>query len=170
MSRFEHQPLTRHSALAPFSRDHYVGLVQARRLREASDVDDVARRQAVAAFVDAWDTEIAAHFADEERLLAKLLDDADRHRLIEEHGQLRDLAARVRQPRRQTDPPAEILKQLGAKLEQHIRWEERELFGRLQNRMTRQQLVELERLTELVEQSRPRRACRRRPDEESDRP
>ena len=72
MTRFKHSPIERHEALTPFSRDHYTGLVQAQHLSKAAESDAVARRKAIAEFVDAWDTEIAAHFADEERLLAEL--------------------------------------------------------------------------------------------------
>ncbi|MBZ0173395.1 MAG: hypothetical protein K8E66_13510, partial [Phycisphaerales bacterium] len=86
MPSFEHAPLKRHEGLAPLSRDHYLGLVQARRLIQSADEDDVARRKAVAEFIDAWDRDIVTHFRDEERLLTGLMDDADQRRLFDEHA------------------------------------------------------------------------------------
>lgn len=160
MDRFKHEPIERHEALAPFSRDHYTGLVQAQHLKKAADSDAVARRKAIASFVDAWDTEIAEHFADEQRLLLELMDDADRQRLLEEHQQLTALAQQARELRQKTDPDAAAVRQIGQMLEQHIRWEERELFVRLQNRLSPGQLAELGHRTEPIEQSRPRNACR----------
>jgi hemerythrin len=160
MARFKHSPIERHEALAPFSRDHYTGLVQAQRLKKAADADAVARRKAIAEFVDAWDCEIAEHFADEERLLAHMAGDADRQRLLNEHQQLTDLAEQTRALRRQTDPDAAVVRRIGELLDQHIRWEERELFMRLQDQLTDAQLAELGHRTEPIEKSRPRNACR----------
>jgi len=160
MSKFEHTPIERHEALAPFSRDHYVGLVQAQHLKKAADDDDVARRKAVAEFVDAWDTEIAPHFADEERLLTDLANEADRQRLMEEHQQIRTLADKARELRRQTDPAADAVRHIGQTLEKHIRWEEREMFVRLQQELTEDQLASLAQQTEPIEKQRPRNACR----------
>ena len=123
MARFEHAPIERHEALAPLSRDHYVGLVQAQHLKKSADADDVARRKAIAEFIDAWDHEIAPHFADEERLLVDLASEADRQRLLEEHQRLRELAGQARELRHQTDPAADLVRQVREKLEEHIRWE-----------------------------------------------
>jgi hemerythrin len=160
MARFKHQPIERHEALAPFSRDHYSGLVQARRLVKAADADAAARRKAIAAFVDAWDQEITEHFADEERLLLDRLDEADRDRLLDEHRNLSELADQARQLRRQTDPDSQTVRQIGRTLEQHIRWEERELFVGIQDRLTAAELAELQHQTEPIERSRPRNVCR----------
>lgn len=160
MAKFEHAPIERHEALAPFSRDHYVGLVQAQHLKKAADDDDVARRKAIAEFVDAWDAEIAPHFTDEERLLTDLANDVDRERLIEEHQQIRSLADKARELRRQTDPAADAVRHIGETLEKHIRWEERELFIRLQQELTEGQLASLAQQTETIEKQRQRNACR----------
>jgi len=154
-------PIERHEAIVPFSRDHYVGLVQAQHLMKAAEAGDVERRKAVAAFIDAWDGEIAKHFDDEERLLLELLQEQDRRRLVGEHEALRVLANQARKMRRQVDPRAADVKQIGILLEQHIRWEERELFARLQEQLTDAQLSRLAVKTAEVEQSRPRSACRR---------
>lgn len=161
MARFDHAPIDRHEALAPLSRDHYVGLVQARHLMKAADADAAMRRKAVAEFLDAWDTEIVPHFADEDRVLAGLLGEADRTRLSAEHREITRLADQARELRRQTGPSPRTLGEIGEALERHIRWEERELFTRLQDTLIAGQLRELGRLTASIEKSRPRHACRR---------
>lgn len=161
MAKFANAPIERHEALAPLSRDHYAGLVQAQHLKKAADADDVARRKAIAEFVDAWDTEMADHFADEERLLADLATAGDRERLLHEHQQLGKLVEQARELRHQTDPAADVVRQIGETLERHIRWEERELFVRLQEQLSEEELADLGRQTEPIEQARPRNACRR---------
>lgn len=160
MARFKHEPIERHEALAPFSRDHYTGLVKARHLIKAADAGAVARRKAVAEFVDGWEQEIARHFDDEERLLLEVMSDADRDRMLEEHRQLRDFAEQARQMRRQTDPDAEQVRRIGQALDDHIRWEERELFTRIQGDLNEEQLAFIQQHTEPIEASRPRNACR----------
>lgn len=171
MSRFQNPPIARHDALAPFSRDHYSGLVKARHLIKAADADAVARRKAVAEFIDGWEHEIAEHFDDEERLLLDLLDDDDRQRLIDEHRALREFAQEARTLRTQVDPDPQTVRKIGQALDDHIRWEERELFQRLQDRLTEEQLQALHDHTGPIEQSRPRntdRQCRARRGDDGD--
>ncbi len=160
MPQFEHAPIQRHESLAPFSRDHYGGLVQARHLIKAAGDDEVTRRKVLSEFVDAWDREIAEHVRDEQRLLLDVMSAEDRDRLLREHRQLTNLAARARELRRQTDPDAETLKRIGEALERHIRWEDRELFGRLQDQLDDEQLAVIGHHTAEIEASRPRNACR----------
>ena len=161
MPRFEHAPIERHDALAPFSRDHYTGLVQAQRLLKAADADEAARRKAVKGFLDAWDQEIAEHFRDEETLLLPLLDEAHRDQLIQEHQQITAMVDDLREARRTIAPDADLLRSLSQMLDAHIRWEERQLFAHLQGKLTDAQLQTLAQQTAPIEQSRPRNACQR---------
>jgi len=126
-------PLKRHPSLQPLSREHMNGLIQARALQRASESDEAARRRTVAGFVKAWQAEIRPHFDDEERLLLPLVDSqALRDRLLDEHTTLRRLAERcVRDPMAAANDP-ELLRELGARLHDHIRWEEREFFEAMQ--------------------------------------
>lgn len=162
MGRFKQPPIERHEALAPFSRDHYTGLVQARRLIKSAEDDAVARRKAIAEFVDAWDQEIAEHFDDEERLLMDVMSDDDRQRLTREHVRLRSLADEARGLRKQTDPDASRLQDIGQTLDDHIRWEERELFARIQDRLDEAQLAAIGHHTASIEAQRPRNTPRQR--------
>lgn len=158
-------PLKRHESLQPFSRDHYVGLVQAQRLmRAAINPDAEERRKVVANFVAAWDREIDAHFVDEERLLSDLALPAERARLLEEHAALRAHAARARVLCEQGHPSPQWMIDLGKLLNDHIRWEERCLFPSIERRADEPRLRELgERTREFEVNHRERFNCRHRP-------
>ena len=160
MSRFEHEPIQRHPGMQPFSRDHYVGLVHAQRLIKAAEGDAAARRGAIAAFLDAWDHEISAHFKDEERLLIPLMRQDDAGRLLREHEALRRMAREARDLRKQIDPAASWVREAGERLRDHIRWEERELFGRIEAETDEAALAKLAEETGRIEASRPRNTCR----------
>lgn len=157
MSGNETPPIKRHDALAPLSRDHYVGLVHAHRLMKAASKDRVARHKALADFLEAWHTEIEPHFRDEERLLPPLIEsDEDRGRLFDEHAAIERAAEEAVIKRRAVDPDPDFVERLGRDLEQHIRWEERVLFNRVQDSASERQLDNLAEATDLVEQARNR--------------
>lgn len=159
MSSEIHPPLKRHPSLQPFSRDHYGGLVQAQHLLKASEAGPEERRGALAAFLDAWNAEIAEHFDDEERLLADLMSEEQRVRLNREHAALRKLAEEARGHRRQVDPGAAWVRTLGQTLNDHIRWEERELFPAIESTADDAQLGRLKQETDAFEATRPRAKC-----------
>lgn len=139
----------------PLSRDHYMGLVQGQHLIKAASESNVDRRAAVAAFIDVWDTHLAGHFDDEERLLGPLADEARLARLLEEHHRLRAMADEARQQRRTVDPDAQWVREVGQALLDHIRWEERELFASIQSTRSAE-LDALREEAERIEASRPR--------------
>ncbi len=155
MNAFINPPLPRHPALQPLSRDHYIGLVQARRLLEAANGNEAERRRALAGFLDAWHHEIAEHFDDEDRLLAPLATEPLRERLQQEHAELRAMAQEAQERRRRIDPDAYWMRLLGQTLNDHIRWEERELFPAIQERAG-DQLDDLRDEADRLEASRRR--------------
>jgi hemerythrin len=154
-------PLQRHPALQPFSRDHYTGLVQARHLLRAGDGGEGERREAIGAFMHAWSTEIAEHFADEEALLTELMTVEQQDRLEREHGRLRQLAAEAGDAESGRDRGVAWARSVGQLLEEHIRWEERELFPAIERACTGEELAALERRTAALEARRPRATCSR---------
>ena len=156
MADYKNPPIHRHDALAPFSRDHYVGLVQARHLIRAAGADDAERHRAIAEFIEAWRDDILSHFEDEERLLLSLMADSDQQRMLAEHRRLAELESNVRGQRKQASPDPDLLRETGELLEQHIRWEERELFNRLQDQAGQAALSALHHSTAEIEASRDR--------------
>ncbi|MBX3323107.1 MAG: hemerythrin domain-containing protein [Phycisphaeraceae bacterium] len=156
MPDFVNAPLRRHEALVPFSRDHFTGLVHAYRLIRSATQDRATRRKALAGILDDWNGEIEQHFEDEERLLIPVLDLDDASRLVLEHRELVALFDRIRAQRSVLDPDPEPLKTMGHALDAHIRWEERDLFNRVQNSLTPAQLGLLAVETVRIEATRPR--------------
>jgi hemerythrin-like domain-containing protein len=153
----KHPPLKRHDSLQMFSRDHYGGLVAAQHLLRARSADE--RRKALGEFLEAWRSEIAEHFVDEERLLTPLMDVAQRARMDEEHATLRALAQQAEQQANAADPWADFVRDLGQRLNDHIRWEERELFPALEQSATSEQLRQIGEQTHRIEPTRPRSQC-----------
>ena len=160
MEKSRQSSISRHEALAPFSRDHHIGLVQARKLVRASGGEAQERCRAIAEFIVAWRTEILVHFQDEERLLLSLMSDADRQRMVAEHRQLVELVTELDGQQRHVSPDRELLAEIGTLLNQHIRWEERDLFNNIQNRIDEDTLAGLQASTTEIEASRDRRGSK----------
>lgn len=154
-------PLKRHPALQPFSRDHYVGLVQAQHLLRASKEDASGRCQAVKDFIRAWQSEIEEHFTDEETLLSTLITAAQLKRLRHDHDLLRGFADQAFRLKPDVDPGEKWVHELGQLLNDHIRWEERELFPSIERACSDERLTPLARHTAEFEARRPRAACSR---------
>src|SRR5688572_16634944 len=158
-----HPPLKRHVSLQPLSRDHYVGLVQAQHLIKSADASAAACAKALADFVQAWAGEISSHFADEERLLPELVTGGSLERLRREHRELAELAEEARRRTAMIDPDPAWVRNLGRLLNDHIRWEERELFPLIERTASAEQLRSLTQQTEWIEQTRARKVRRAQP-------
>lgn len=155
MKQYDHPPLKRDESLQPFSRDHFMGLKAANGLIQTADSDPADRSAAAAYFHQCWDAEIADHFRQEEQLLIPLMLEPEILQMRTEHDSIRNLVA-TDQRRKSMDPPsAEWCTQLGRELHDHIRWEERVLFGAIQGRAAPAQLAALGMATAEIEKRRP---------------
>jgi hypothetical protein len=134
--------MRRHEALHPFSRDHSVGLVLARRLM---------REDAATALLEGWDLELRDHFSQEENLLGPLIADPGiRDRFMSDHVLFEAFVDRIRAGERSLDVQCEA----GRLLDEHIRWEERVLFPHVEEEATAEQLAGLKAGTDLIEAER----------------
>lgn len=131
--------MKRIASLIPFSHDHQHGLAQALRLRRAARANDAHVLLTHTADAIAFACgELAEHMAREEcellptifRMGCATTDEAGR--LADEHLRLRILAAQL------ADDPSDAQAALAFAdaLRDHIRWEERELFQRWQDRIS----------------------------------
>jgi hemerythrin-like domain-containing protein len=143
----------RHPALTSLSHEHHQALFVAQKLRRATPS---TARDAREAFLEFWHREGHAHFGLEEEILVPAYaayGDAHHPRVARalcEHAEIRNLASRVDQ-----DPEAspEALADLGRRLAEHVRLEERELFPMIEQALpaaaltaVAAQLAEAERL------------------------
>jgi mannose-6-phosphate isomerase-like protein (cupin superfamily) len=119
--------MKRHPALVALSHDHHHALVEARRLRRAAAADEAPSAAAVA-FRRFFAAVTVPHFREEEETLFPLVDAEEARPLLVEalldHQRLHALAATL-------DGSADVrrtMRELGERLEAHIRLEERELF------------------------------------------
>jgi hemerythrin-like domain-containing protein len=126
--------------LHPLSREHHVALEHALRLRGAT-LDDVA--PLTARFLAYFVGEGERHFAQEEQLLLPVIPGghaAARERLIADHVEIRDQARALGERL----GPADAVR-LGELLASHIRFEERELFPMLEQRLSPAALADIGR-------------------------
>ena len=128
--------------LRDLSEDHHHGLVLARKARKAAAGEEGFSASDVWAEVEAkFKTELEPHFQIEESLIATALatlgESQLAKRLFDEHTALREFLS----PGRDRTPGN--LGRFGELLEQHIRFEERELFEVAQDVLDRRELGEI---------------------------
>ena len=141
--------MKRSEALRPLSHDHHQGLFAALQLKRARPETAASARQA---FIDFFEREGARHFRVEEELL---LPAYARHAESDEPAIVRVLTDHVELRRGQdlqagADPDLGALRELGERLERHIRFEERELFPMIEKALPPD---ELERLAAAIERA-----------------
>lgn len=132
--------MKRAEALRPLSRDHHQALFVAQRLRRAERVDD-----AVEVFLGFWNEHGRHHFRVEEEVLLPIwavlgnADDDAVARIAVEHLSIRRAALEMESE----PPPLEQLQALGQLLDAHVRFEERELFPRIEQDLSEESLHRL---------------------------
>ena len=126
--------MKRSPALTSLSHDHHQALWVALQLKRADDTP------AATAFLDFIDGLGSTHFRIEEELLLPgwIAGDSDADlamatRVLAEHLEFRAAARRLRSPGFAVDD----LHELGAALERHVRFEERDLFPRIESGLDR---------------------------------
>jgi iron-sulfur cluster repair protein YtfE (RIC family) len=143
--------MKRSEALAPLSRDHHQGLFVALQLKRADADTALEARQAFLAF---FEQDGARHFRVEEEVL---LPAHARHTSPDNPAIVRVLVEHVDLRRRALDqagggePDAAELRELGERLEGHIRHEERVLFPLIEETMPKDELEALAAAVERAE-------------------
>ena len=120
--------MRRHEALKPLSRGHHLGLLLCFHIREGLKKHvDTERIKAYADFM--WENHLKQHFITEEKFLFPILKNNNVLiiRALNEHKRLDDLF--------HTDTDLSYtLSMIEKKLEEHIRYEERNLFNVIQEK------------------------------------
>jgi hemerythrin-like domain-containing protein len=150
--------MKRDDRLVRLSWDHHHGLVMALRIaKELPTATEDATAKLYSDLLAFWTAGLLPHFRVEgECLLARLVRHVPHHhetieRTNRDHL---DMAALVASMRDTSDPPSrrQLLADFGARLHDHIRWEEQVLFQVTQEQLTE---PEMDALGEEVEQALP---------------
>lgn len=133
-------PLKRHKALKNLSREHHDGLIFALRLQKG-----VAKKAKIEHMEDYvnwfWENYLHPHFQMEEQHLFPLCDESNEFVLKAkaQHCEIKSLI--------ETQPKTyELLKSLYQKIQNHIRFEERELFMRIQDQLSEKDLARFQQI------------------------
>ncbi len=142
--------MKRTEALRPLSREHLRALLAARRLRMAANRDE-----AIEVFDDFWRDEGSRHFRIEEEILLPTwaahaeIDHPGTMRLLEEHLAIRRDGLRLVAGLLTLDQARE----LGTLLHDHVRFEERQLFPKIEDSLDPESLAKLAEAIDLAEAS-----------------
>lgn len=134
----EIKPIKRSKQLAPLSREHHDGLLFAWKIKQGiANNATVEQMRKFALWY--WRQHIKPHFFQEEKILLPYLpaDNPMKHRLKEEHDHIRELVIGLDEG---TDADKRHLIILSDLINQHIRFEERELFPFMEQLLTPEQL------------------------------
>jgi len=145
--------MKRDPALQPLSRDHHQALFVAQRLRRAEDVESAA-----AEFLAFWREHGRRHFQVEEEVLFPAwaereagYDEEMVVRALADHHGVRLAARRAAAGRATLDE----LRELGARLDAHVRFEEREMFPEIEAALAVDELGALAEQIERAEAGEP---------------
>ncbi|MCO5315495.1 MAG: hemerythrin domain-containing protein [Solirubrobacterales bacterium] len=134
--------MKRSEALKPISREHHHTLFVA---KEVNDLPDSEVDRARSILVEYWQTEGSPHFRIEEEVLLPgsnvggPAEDPEIARMLSDHLEIRRRMARVEAGEGDI---AEI-KGVAGMMRDHCRFEERELFPRIESEMTEEELIPL---------------------------
>ena len=142
--------MKRAAGLRSLSEDHHHGLVYARRLRRAASAEGVDRAEAARDFLGFWRADTSGHFRKEEEVLlpvyARHGGDLGREPVRKMHAQHARLRGLVMQLGDEVEAGAVrpgTLREIGERLEEHIRLEERELFPMVEESLPAEALEEV---------------------------
>ncbi len=144
--------MKRAEALRPLSREHLVALLAAKEMKEANSLEEATR-----AFLDFWRDDGRRHFRVEEEVLLPgwaMHAEVDRdgvRRMLDEHLAIRRGALRLQAG----EATLEEARELGHLLHDHVRFEERQLFPRVEADLGTDDLARLAAVIEQAEGATP---------------
>ena len=135
----EIKPIKRSKELAPLSREHHDGLLFVWKIKQG-----LANGTTIETLCNYtrwfWSNHLKPHFNDEENVLVKFLpaDNTLVKQMLKEHSEIRDLVISL-----DKEPDAGSLQLLANLINDHIRFEERQLFAYAEENLTPGQLHEI---------------------------
>lgn len=145
-------PLDRHPSLQDLSRDHNAALIQAHLLRKSAQGEAGARppEEMAREFLQFWEEDANPHFREEEEVLLPIYarhvapsEDEQVQQMLDDHAWFRDVIFELRQQVDGGEDVRELLGEIGRRLHDHARLEERKIFERMQDVMTEEDLADV---------------------------
>ncbi|WP_347861301.1 hemerythrin domain-containing protein [Salimicrobium sp. PL1-032A] len=138
--------MKRHEALVPLSHHHHHGLVLARKLKKMEEKDKF--REMLKEIDAYWETDGKYHFREEEEILlplyscyASIEEDADVQKMLTDHTVIRGLVLTIRREKRYDH---ELFKELGERIYDHIRLEERVIYPKIEKAIPEKELLKVQ--------------------------
>ena len=125
----------------PLSHDHHEGLMLVWKIRQGLN-KMIAPERITAYICWFWEHHLEKHFREEEIYLVPLVDPGNEgiNRMLREHRELEFMRVRLK-----SEPDTSMLKQFAQSLNDHIRFEERELFPFIEQSLSAGALQEVSR-------------------------
>ncbi|CAL1519492.1 hemerythrin domain-containing protein [Chitinophaga sp. MM2321] len=130
------RPIKRNEHIMPLSREHHMGLLFCWKLRQGvkREIAPDRIRKYINYF---WDTHLKQHFEEEENILFNQVKHKFCDEAIVQHQQITDMIQRINTAGKEVPG---IYTSLAALIDQHIRFEERELFPYLESALSAKSL------------------------------
>ena len=134
----EKKPIKRSKHIVILSREHHTGLLFCWKIRQGLKKEvNTSRIQKFACYF--WNAHLASHFREEEELLFNKVNDDFCRLALQQHQEIRVLINQVKA----NAPTPELLTHLADSVDNHIRFEERELFPHLEKVLDEQELINI---------------------------
>lgn len=133
------KPIKRNEHIVILSREHHSGLLFCWKIRTGLKMDVNAER--IVRYVIFWENYLQKHFNEEEEHLFFKVKDDECKKGLAQHEKIKLLIKRINSDTAKLNPG--ILTQLADYVDNHIRFEERELFPHLENILDEQELIRI---------------------------
>lgn len=142
------KPINRNEHIKKLSRDHHFSLLFCWKIRQGLKTDVAIER--IRKYVQYfWQQHLQSHFREEEKILFAPIKDSQVHRAINEHKyikiQIEGLADSENNERKSLAKIADMV-------DEHVRYEERDLFPHLERKLSKEQL---ENIGNLIQKHHP---------------
>lgn len=146
------KPIKRSSELVPLSRDHHDGLLLCWKIRQGLK-KKVATERIVAYVLSVYENDLEPHFKQEEELVFELLPSGDKMRIeaFTQHHNISSIYTSLKNQQDNTDEE-KLLNRFEQELNDHIRFEERELFPHIEKTAEPDKLKEAGKLIDDLHQ------------------
>lgn len=121
--------MKRNENIIPLSKDHHFGLLCSWKIRQGLKKEiEISRIKDYILYF--WDHHLKKHFSEEEEILFLNLEDEYTLRIQREHQQIKDIVSQI-----SSSENTSLISGFADLLEQHIRFEEREWFPHLEEKL-----------------------------------